>query len=649
VNPYPLLFSPLKVGSLELRNRIVMTPMGTNLADRQGQVSQAMIDYYAARARGGAGLIVVEGTAVHASGHGFALQLSASSDSHIEGLTRLARAIHQEGAAAILQLHHGGRNTDSRVSGRLPLGPSALRSPVGRITPEAMSLDQIELMVEAFGRAAERALEAGFDGVELHGAHEYLIHQFLTPYCNQRVDDYGGSLDNRMRFALQIVDRVRRRLGQGLLSIRFSGTDHVPKGLQLKDTVKMAGRLAQAGVDLLSVTGGVYETPHLLIPPMPIKHGTHLAEAAAIKAAVDKPVIGVGRINSPALAEEALKKNQADLIGCGRAFLADPDWPAKARAGDWPAIRRCVGCNQGCIDNFFADYPVTCLYNPQAGHERELAVRPTDSPKKVAVVGAGPGGLEAARVLDMMGHQVVLFEKSDRIGGQVNLAIRPPDKGDFKNVIDFYQKALSRSRVDLRLGVEARAETILDLKPQAVVVATGSVPLEPDLPGIRDNSVVTAHQVLAGSVTVGQKVVILGGGNIGLETAHLLLSQGRQVTVIEMGQQIGADLGPARRYLLMRRLRDLKLKRLVRCKIRRIHPDRVSYVRQQNDGQRLHQELTGVETVINAMGVRPLDTLALDLEDRHDHVLLVGDALNPGKILDAVSEGARAAHRIDAL
>ena len=648
MNPYRLLFEPFQLGRLTLRNRIVMPPMGTNLANGEGEATQQLIDYYTVRAKGGAGLIVIEGTEVHPSGRGFPLQLAVSRDGHIEGLSRLAASIKEAGTAVLLQLHHGGRNTDPRVSGRQPLAPSALRGPVGRVTPEEMSLDQIELMVEAFGRAAERALEAGFDGVELHGAHEYLIHQFISPYTNKRTDAYGGDLDNRLRFALEIIQRIRKKLGGAILSFRLSGEDHVPDGLTVEDGIAAAKKLAPAGLDLISVTGGVYETPYMLIPPLPIEHGTHLALAQRIKEAVATPVVGVGRINSPALAELALKRGQADLIACGRAFLADPEWPLKAREGDWPAIRRCIGCNQGCIDSFFAVRPISCLYNPVSGHEAQLAIKPTANPQKIVVVGAGPAGCEAARVLDLMGHTVVLLEKSDRIGGQVNLVCLPPGKDEFKEVIRFYEEALARSRIEVRLGQEAEAETVLDEAPVAVVVATGAVPLEPDIPGIDNPSVVTAHEVLEGRVELGGKVVILGGGNLGLETANYILDMGRQVTVIEMGQQVGQDLGPGRRYLLMRRLREMKLKRLVRCKIRRIHPDRVSYVRQDKNGQRSHQELVGVETFVNAMGVRPLDQLALDLEGRHERILLVGDCLSPGKILDAVSEGARAAFQIEA-
>ena len=647
MNPYKLLFSPLRINSLTLKNRLVMPAMGTNLPDRQGRVTPELIAHYAARGRGGAGLVVVEGTAVHSSGRGFAFQLSADRDELIPGLAELAGAVKEAGAAVLLQLHHGGRNTDPRVSGRPPLAPSALRSPVGRVTPEAMSLDQIELMVEAYGRAAERALEAGFDGVELHGAHEYLIHQFLSPYCNQRGDAYGGDEEGRLRFPLEVVARIRRRLGGGLLSFRLNGSDHVPGGLTPGEAVRIAQALERAGVDLISVTAGLYETPHKLIPPLDTPLGTHLDLAAEIRSGVSVPVIGVGRIITPAQAELALKWGQADLIALGRALLADPDWPAKAREGDWRAIRPCVGCNQGCIDHMFGDKPVTCLYNPRTGHRLELPLKKAAKPKRVVVVGAGPAGLEAARVLDAMGHQVILLEKENRIGGQVNLAARPPGKEEFGRIIDYYAHCLEQSRIDLRLGTEARAETVLALRPGAVVVATGSVPLVPDLPGINEPGVVSAHQVLAGEAKVGPRVVVLGGGNVGLETAHLLLSRGHEVTIIEMDQQVGQDLGPARRYLLMRKLRELKARRLVSCKIRRVHSDRVSYVRHLNDGRRTHLELTGLDNLIIALGVRPLDRLALDLEEVDQPVFLIGDVLSPGKILDATAEGARVAHVIN--
>ncbi len=630
-----------------------MAPMGTNLANERGEVTERLIDHYVARAKGGAGLIVTEGTCVHASGHGYPFQLTVYDDEHIPGLARLAESVHQAGAKIILQLHHGGRNTDMRVSGRLPLGPSAIRGPVGKITPQALSLDQIELMVEAFGRSAERAMEAGFDGVELHGAHEYLIHQFMTPYCNRRTDAYGGDLDGRLRFPLEIVRRIRRRLGEGLLSFRLSGADQVPGGLTTDETREMARRLVEAGVDLISVTGGLFETPHLLIPPLDTPHGTHLEEAARIRETVAVPVAGVGRVNSPALAELALKRGQVDLVACARPFLTDPDWPRKAKAGRWRSIRRCIGCNQGCIDNFFADYPVTCLYNPRAGHDRRIVARPTKRPKRVVVVGAGPAGLEAARMLDEMGHSVVLYEKSDRIGGQINLAMKPPGKEEFKLVIDYYRRALAGRDVDLRLGVEADLETVVAEEPDAVVVATGSAPVVYTGPGWSNQNMYTARQVLADPSLVGPKAVILGGGNVGLETANLLLSLGRDVTVIEMGRQIGQDLGPARRYLLMRRLRKLKLKRMVNCTVRRIHPNRVSFIRIQREGDRVYQELTGVDTFVNALGVRPVDQLAVDIEESGlplaERVFLVGDALNPGKILNATAEGARAALAIDRL
>ena len=651
VNPYRLLFEPCELGRFELPNRIVMAPMGSNLATVKGEVTEQLIDHYRARAEGGAGLIVIEGTSVHGSGRGYPRQLSAADDSFLEGLRALAEAIHKAGARVLLQLHHGGRNTDPRISGRPPLGPSPIRSPVGQYTPESMSLDQIELMVEAFGRAAERAREAGFDGVELHGAHEYLIHQFMTPYCNQRTDGYGGELENRLRFPLEIIGRIRRRLKESLLSFRLSGSDHVAGGLTVDETEEMARRLKAAGVDLISVTGGVFETPQLLIPPLDTPHGTHLELASRIREATGGPVAGVGRITSPAMAELALKRGQVDLVACARAFLADPGWPAKARTGEWRTIRRCVGCNQGCIDYFFAGYPITCLYNPRAGHDSELALRPAKKKRAVVVVGAGPAGLEAARVLDLMGHRVTLLEQEERIGGQVNLALRPPGKGEFKQVIDYYTQALARSRVELMLGIRAGPETIRDLSPEAVVVATGALPLEDSMKGLPGPNTFSAHQVLGGKVQAGDKVVILGGGNVGLETAHLLLSLGRKVTVIEMGRQIGQDLGPARRYLLMRRLRELKLRRMVNCRVRRIHSDRVSFIRTKDNGQRVYQELTGVDTFINALGVRPLDDLALELEEEgtipRERVLLVGDALNPGKILDAVTEGARSGLRIE--
>ncbi len=349
------LFTPLDLGPFTIRNRIVMPALGTNFATRDGEVTPRLIDHYGARAQGGAGMIIVEGSAAHYSGRGFQFMLSIDRDDLVPGLTQLAEAIHLGGAHALIQLHHGGRNTNSRISGVQPIAPSAARSPVGGETPRAMTGAEIQDMVEHFADAAMRAKKAGFDGVEIHGAHEYLVSQFMSPYSNFRHDRYGGSAKKRIRFALEIVRRVREEVGPNfLISFRISGDEYVPKGMKVKDSIFAARELVNAGVDVIGVSGGVYETPHLIISPMPLGPGVHIPSAEVIKREVSVPVIGVGRINTPEFAEKVLAEGKADLVAMGRAFVADSEWPVKAREERSNEIRRCIGCNQGCIDYLMA-------------------------------------------------------------------------------------------------------------------------------------------------------------------------------------------------------------------------------------------------------------------------------------------------------
>ena len=642
------LFSPIDLGPFSIRNRIVMPALGTNLASRRGEVTPQLLEHYRARARGGAGMIIVEGTSVHFSGRGFPFQLNVDHDDLIPGLRELTEAVHNEGARILIQLHHGGRNTDSRISGVQPIAPSAVRSPVGVETPRAMSAAEIENMIDTFASSAVRAKKAGFDGVEVHGAHEYLVSQFMSPYSNFRRDRYGGSPARRLRFAREIVQCIRAETGPDfLISFRISGDEYVPKGMHIKDSIAAAKSLVNAGVDVIDVSGGVYETPHLIISPMVLKQGVHIHLSEQMKKEIKVPVIGVGRINTPGFAERVLSENKADLVAMGRAFVSDPEWPRKTREGRTQEIRRCLGCNQGCIDFLMAGRPITCTYNPSVGRDKEYAIVKTSHPKRVAVLGGGPAGLEAARVMSRMGHEVILYEESDRLGGQVVLAGMLPGKRDFHHVITYYENTLKRLDVTIRLGEKVDSEGVLAQKPDVVIVATGSVTMIPDIPGIENPNVLSVRQVLMDGKEVGKHVVVLGGGNTGSEIAEHLSQRGHTVSILEMGNKIAADIGPARRYLLMRRLRENKVRNYLLCRIKSLHPDRVLYIRQTADGHRSLRELAGVDTFVNALGMRARDDLARELAGRVEKLFVIGDALHPGKILDAVAEGAAIARMIE--
>ena len=641
------LFEPLSIGPITLSNRIVMPALGTNFAGSKGEVTPRLIHHYQARAAGGAGLIIVEGTAVHQTGRGFLYQLSIDRDELIPSLKQLVQAVQGQGAKIFIQLHHGGRNTNSRISGTQPWAPSAVPSPVGQETPKAMSLEEIQEIIRAFLEGARRAREAGFDGVELHGAHEYLLSQFLSPYSNFRKDAYGGSLENRLRLSREIIQGIRKEQGEKfLISFRISGDELVSKGMHLPESLKAARALTGYGADLINVSGGVYETPHLIIPPAPFPQGVHLPLAESMKKALSVPVIGVGRILHPEFAEAVLNSGQADLVAIGRGLIADPDWPQKARTGRFGDIRFCVGCNQGCIDFLMAERPITCLYNPGVGKDREFSFLPARQPGTMVVVGAGPAGLEAAVTLDEMGHRVYLFEKRDRLGGQVKTALIAPGKSEFQEIIRYYQRKLEKSGIQLFLNTKPTIETILDLTPDFVVIATGSVPIDPDLPGLQGEEVLSIETALTQPEKVGEKVVVLGGGNAGCEVADYLSLSGRKVTIMEMGNRMARDCGPARRYLLMRRLRENKVKNFIRCRIKSLSPGQVTYIREEKDGRRSMRHLNGLDTFVNALGVKSNDILAAPLKAIGIQVDIIGDALSPGKILDAVAEGARAAREI---
>ncbi len=649
MSDYRRLFSSLKVGDVELPNRVVMPSMGSNLADAKGLLTQNMLDYYAARAAGKPGLMVVEAACVHPSGRVIEHHFMCHDAQTLDGLKRLADVIKPHGVPAVVQLIHGGRNSHPRLVGEL-LAPSSLRGPTSKTAPRAMTLLEIEAMVERFARAAERVVAAGFDGVEIHAAHEYLVHQFLTPYCNLRQDKYGGDLAGRTRFALEVTEAVREVLNPGhILAVRLSGDDHVRNGIHPPQAGEIARLLEKAGVNLISVTGGVYETPHLVVPPLPSPAGTHLPAAVIVKAAVKVPVVGVGRVHTAAQAEEALRK--VDLIACGRAFLADPLWLVKAAQGQEALTRPCIGCNQGCIDRVLEGLAITCVANPWLGREAEEAsMTPAAVPARVVVVGGGLAGLETACCLGGLGHDVVLFERGPQLGGQLLISAVAPGKTEFLRLLDYYQAALAQlPNVEVRLNAKAKVTDICTLNPNAVVVATGSEPVLPRIPGADEAPIISARAVLSGTAKVGKRVAVLGGGNLGSEVAHYLAVKGHEVCIIELGLGIANDLGPARRYLLRRELGEYKIRRHVRSQVRRLFPDRVAFLHIMPDGTRQPAELGPLDTFVVALGSRPRSSLFLALEPKVGAIYLIGDALSPARMGDATAEGARTAAAIHKL
>ncbi|HHV44008.1 MAG TPA: FAD-dependent oxidoreductase [Firmicutes bacterium] len=632
------LFSPGKIGSLTLKNRLIMPAMGSGMQDREGYVTERLYHYHRVRAAGGVGMDTVEIAAVHPTSGGSGLAIW--DDKYIPKMKELVDVIHQGGAAACLQLWHAGRQTNSRVTGRPIVAPSPIPCPLCQEEPEELSKETIKELVTAYAQAARRAKEAGFDAVELHGAHGYLIAQFMSPYSNKRIDEYGGTLENRARFALEIIAAVRDQVGQNYpLLYRLSGEEMVRDGLTIEDTKKIAKILEKAGVDAIHVSIGAYESLRYTVPPMDLPRGFNVWAAAEVKKVVDIPVITVGRINDPQLAEDILAKGQADFIAIGRALLTDPEFPNKAQQGRWDEIRRCIACNQGCVDRLLLEGKhATCILNPECGREQEFEPL-TPSNKTVVVVGGGVAGMEVARLLKLRGCNVTLFEATDRLGGQWLLAGVLPDKYEIREDAQWLINQVNKLGINVQLNTPADVDRIMAENPDAVVIATGSSHAKPNIAGVDQPHVVFANSVLKGEVEVGPQVVVIGGGATGLEIADFLAEQAHKVTVVESLGDIGGATGPARKSFLLERLAKGKVRILTEVEVLRINPDSVDV----SLGDR--EDRIPADTVVIAAGMESNNELAKQLPPGV-HVEIIGDAKEPGRATAAIYDAHLVARRI---
>lgn len=647
---FPRLFSPLRLKGVELPNRIVMPPMGTMLADSDGAPSDRTLEWYGTRARGGAGLIIVEITQVHPSSADPPM-LCLHRDDLVAKWKKLADRIHAEGAKAAVQLHHPGRQMNYQGR-KKPLAPSVVSCPLCQDTPSQMDTSVVKEMITAFAEGARRVREAGFDAVEVHGAHGYLIAQFMSGYANKRTDEYGGDLEGRLRFPMEILRAVREKVGPDFpIIFRYSGDERVWGGRDREESAAIAPYLVAAGADVLHISTGVYENLFTyLIAPMGVPFGLNLEAAAAVKRAVSVPVIAVGKLLHPDMAEKVLEQGLADLVAIGRGLICDPELPRKAKEGRLDEIRWCIACNQGCIDRLFGIGPplnesgfgtVACLMNAAAGREKDMQVKPAPHKKKVMVVGGGPAGLEAARVARERGHDVVLYEKEEEPGGQFRLAAIPPGKQEIAQGIKYQVNAVKKAQVTLHLGTEATRDTISQEKPDVLIVATGGKPARPSIPGAQGPSVVTAHDVLAGRSSTGKRAVIVGGGMVGCETADFLSEYNRVITVLEMLPEVAGDMGPGPRHYLMKRLHERGVEIVTGAEVKRIGEHEVIYTR----GGQEHR-ITGVDTVVLAVGVTPVADLAQQARGLVNEIYVIGDARQARKALDAIWEGAETALKV---
>lgn len=628
------LFEPAWIGRMSLRNRLVMPPMATNYASEEGFVTQRMMDYYQERAKGGVGLVVVEFTCVDSPvGRATPRQLLIDDDKFIPELSRLAEAIRLHGAKAAIQLHHVGRQARSSVTGHQPVGPSPIPAPEGEL-PRELTPSEIAGIVARFAEGAERAMRAGFDGVEIHAAHGYLISQFLSPLSNQRQDAYGGDIENRARLLLEVIEAIRGRVGKDYpLWCRLSGMEFlVEGGITLEETQVVAQLAERAGVDAIHVSGHAVGPGRR--PPMAQTPGVMVPLAEGVRKVVSVPVIAVSRI-PPELGESILQEGRADLIAMGRALIADPHVPQKAASGRGEDITPCLYC-QTCFDCVVSrDEGICCVVNAALGREREYELKPAERPKRVVVVGGGPGGMEAARVASLRGHKVTLFERDDELGGQLLLASKPP----FKDTIDTFRRyladQLAKLGVELRLGEDFTADLLDQFKPDAVVLAAGVMPFVPQIPGVEGKQVLLATEVLAGAET-GERVVVIGGELVGCETAAYLAGQGKRVTIMRRGPELATKVGPSLRAPLIGRLEAKGVSILTGVVYEEI--TEAGVIVRTGEGERRTVE---ADTVVLAAGAKPNTELLASVEGRVPQVFCVGDCIEPRGIREAVEDGYR--------
>ncbi len=641
---FPNLFSPAKIGTLTLKNRILKAPQSSGMSNMDGTVSERLVRYYRDQAAGGAGCIVVEYAYVDDIGAKSAhCHLGISSNEHIPGLAWLAENIREMGAAPAIQIEHCGRQ---KFLGTQPIcAPSALPWPKlwdqygVQAVPHVLTIEEIQDIVHAFGDSALRAKKAGFELVEIHGAHGYLLTNFFSPHTNHRTDLYGGSLENRMRIYVEIVRDVRKKVGPDFpVTIRLSGTDYEPDGFPIEDTIAMAKVLEREGIDAFHISGGDHHTMIHQVSPMAMSlcHNTWAAEA--IKKEVSVPVIASGSITLPEYAEEIIASGKGDFVGLGRPLWADPEWPNKAAADHPEDIRPCIRCNEGCLERTFFNYKaITCAVNPVVSREGELKITPAPVKKKVAVVGGGTAGMEAARVLKLRGHDVTIYEEKPENGGLLHEAAAPEFKADIRPFMKYQMTALEKLGVPV---LREKADVAKLAAYDVVICATGSLPIIPNIPGVEKPIAVDCLSAINGAKPVGKKIVVIGGGLVGTETALDLAENGHSVTLVEMLPKIMKDVAVTDFLAYSERIAKTDMRVLTETRLEEVLDNgaRVS--------SKKGEETIEADTVILALGLKAEQGLYNELIAAGKEAYLVGDAVKAGKIFDAIHTAYRAAIRI---
>ena len=641
-------FTPYKIGNLMIKNRLTVPAMDSGVFSPEGYVAQSTLDYYGARAAGGFGLIIIEIAAVEKRGVGMPHEPNVWSDDAIEGLTKLANCIKNKGARTIVQLHHAGRETVSAMAGEPIAAPSSVPCPTNRETPHEFTTQEVYDLIRHYVEAAVRCRKAGFDGVEIHAAHGYMGGQFLSPRSNKRVDEFGGGLDGRAYFMKLVAEGIREACGDDfVITARISSRENRIGGLEIEESVVFAQMLEDYGYDALHISAGTYETWQTIVPPSSWQSGWNLGAARRIKEAVDIPVISVGLFHDPYTIETALKRGDCDAVSLGRQSICDPDFPNKMYAGVIEDIIPCLGCTQRCMEFNYpenlmpGDWGVGCMLNPESSHRADRRLTPTDHPKNVVVVGAGPAGLATAYMAAGRGHKVTLLEKNpaSRVGGQFLIAAYPPFKQGLTKAIRYQLHMCRKNGVDLRFDTEADPDMIRELHPDVLVMATGAQPLVPEIKGIHDTGVVLANDVLLGSPVLKSSALIIGGGEVGVETAEYATDYCTKVSIVEMLPELAEKLYLTVRNDLLKRLKEEEVDVHCNTKVLEFIPGGVIA---ECGGERI--TLDGYDHVILALGSRSY--VPFDPEGLAPEVYTVGDAVKARDAKWAIYEGYRTAQKI---
>ena len=638
---FPNMFSPINIGTVTVPNRFVVPPMGNNFANTDGSMSDRSAAYYEARAKGGFGLITIESTVVYKEAKGGPRKPCLFSDEVIPSFKAVADRCHAYGAKVSIQLQHAGPEGNSKLTGYPLKAASAIAPSAGREIPEAMPTEEVYKLIECYGDAARRAQLAGIDMVEVHCAHGYLVSTFISARTNKRTDEFGGCFENRMRLPRLIIENIRKKTGGNMpILCRINARDEGDGGVDVHDAAAIAAYLEQVcGVDAIHVTRSIHIHDEFMWAPN-ITHGGFNAELGAeIKRAVSVPVILVGRFTEPQYAELLVKQGRADLIAFGRQSIADPELPNKARNGQLEKLTPCIACLLGCVPNMLQGRPITCAMNPCAGREAEL--KPAEVRKNVVVIGGGPGGMYAARICALRGHSVTLLEKNAELGGHFLVAAYPPGKGEISGAIRSFIVNCREAGVDIRTNTEATPELIASLKPDAIIIATGSVPLRLPIPGLDSCGCSTAEDVLTGKADTGKRVLVVGGGMVGCECVEFLTEREHIVDMVEMKPVIGEDIVPEARKYIMANLEKHKVTQRVNARVKQFYADGVDFTDTVTGED---AAMRGYDSVVLAMGYRSNNTLEEQLKDLAPQVIVIGEARQaPGNSMEATGDALNAA------